>query len=263
VTLRSSLYVGSVTHRRLRPRQHNFRYRAFWILLDLSELDQLSHKLRWFSYNRPNLFSLYDTDHGDGTVTPLRSQVERWLAETRLDLADGSIELLCMPRTLGYCFNPLSIYFCRDARGALAALIYEVHNTFGERHSYIIPVEHSEPVLRQRCSKAFYVSPFMDMGLQYEFRVASPDERIAVAIRVNAATGPVLNAVLAGERRELNDRTLSRVFLAMPAITWKVTAAIRWEALHLWLKGIRVRQRPEAPRSGATIMNTKPTVSDW
>jgi hypothetical protein len=111
MTLRSSLYVGSVMHRRIQPRMHRFRYQAFWLLLDLDELDEPSSKLRWFSHNRSNIFSFYDADHGDGTQTPLRVQVEQQLSEAGVDLYGGQIRLLCMPRTLGYCFNPISIFF--------------------------------------------------------------------------------------------------------------------------------------------------------
>ena len=208
MTLRSSLYVGSVMHRRLQPRMHSFRYRAFWFLLDLDELAELSRRLRWFSHNRPNVFSLYDTDHGDGTATPLRAQVERQLGEAGVDLAGGRIRLLCMPRTLGYCFNPLSIFFCYRADGTLAALVYQVHNTFGERHSYVIRVEDQSGALHQHCRKLFYVSPFLDMDLRYDFRITGPDERIAVGIRASSSAKPVLHAVLTGARRDLTDRNL-------------------------------------------------------
>jgi len=107
---------------------HHFRYRAFWLLLDLDELDDLSSKLRCFSYNRSNIFSFYDADHGDGTATPLRVQLECHLAEAKVDLAGGRIRLLCMPRTLGYCFNPISIFFCYRSDATLAAVVYQVHN---------------------------------------------------------------------------------------------------------------------------------------
>jgi uncharacterized protein len=249
-------------HRRLRPCVHRFRYHAFWLLIDLDELDELSRRLCFFSHNRPNLFSLTDTDHGNGTITPLRSQAERQLRHAGIDLAGGSIDLLCMPRTLGFCFNPISIYFCRHANGTLVALIYEVHNTFGERHSYIIPVEHASEVLRQHCRKAFYVSPFMDMNLRYEFRISGPDERITVGIRTNAPTGAIMDAVLTGVRRDLTDRTLMRVCLTIPAVTWKVVAAIHWEAFRLWMKELRVRQRPVRSDHMTTIGATKPRVSD-
>ena len=253
-------------HRRLRPRIHHFRYRAFWFLLDLDELDRLSSQLRWFSHNRSNLFSLHDRDHGDGSATPLRAQVELKLREARIDLGGGSIRLLCMPRTLGYCFNPLSVYFCCHADGAPAALVYQVHNTFGERHSYVIPVRHTSDAdavaVRQRCRKALYVSPFLDLNMRYDFRVSGPDERIAVGIRASTSEGPVLNAVLTGQRSDLNDRNLVRAFLTIPAITLKVIAAIHWEALRLWLKGLRLVPRPAPPKRAATIAAANPAPLD-
>jgi DUF1365 family protein len=262
MTLRSSLYVGSVMHRRLRPRIHRFRYRAFWFLLDLDELDELSRTLRWFSHNRSNIFSFYDADHGDGTAMPLRAQIERQIAEAKVDLAGGRIRLLCMPRTLGYCFNPISIFFCYRADATLAAVVYQVHNTFGERHSYVIRVEDQNAALHQRCRKLFYVSPFLEMNMRYDFRITGPDERIAVGICASSSLKPVLNAVLTGMRRSLTDRNLMFVFLKIPAITIKVIAAIHWEALRLWAKGIGLRQRPLPPKRPATIVTATSAISD-
>jgi DUF1365 family protein len=262
MTLRSSLYVGSVMHRRIQPRMHRFRYQAFWLLLDLDELDKLSSKLRWFSHNRSNIFSFYNADHGDGTQTPLRVQVERQLSEAGVDLPGGQIRLLCMPRTLGYCFNPISIFFCYRADGTLAAVVYQVHNTFGERHSYVIRVEDQSAALHQRCQKLFYVSPFLEMDMRYDFRITGPDERIAVGISASSSAKPVLNAVLTGRRRELTDRNLMFVFLKSPAITIKVIAAIHWEAIRLWAKGIRLHRRPSPPVQTATVVTTNSAISD-
>lgn len=254
MNLQSSLYVGSVMHRRMRPRVHHFRYTAFWLLIDLDELPRLSRTLRLFSYNRFNLFSLYDTDHGDGSSTPLRVQAEQQLRAAGLDLHGGRIRLLCMPRTFGHCFNPLSIYFCHDADGSLAALIYQVHNTFGERHSYVIPVTPNPGTIHQRCRKAFHVSPFMDMGLTYEFRITAPGERLAVGIRVKADDRPMFVAGLVGARRALTDKALAVIGLTKPAITLKVVSAIHWEALRLWLKGLRYRPKPAAPADMTSVV---------
>jgi DUF1365 family protein len=247
MTTQSALYVGTVMHCRLRPRLHRFRYRAFWLYLDLDELDALRSKLWLFSHNRANAFSLNDSDHGNGGEAPLRAQIEYYLATAGIDIAGGAVRLLFMPRTFGYSFNPLSIYYCFRADGALAAILYEVHNTFGDRHTYLFPVEVQSDSLRQDCGKQLHVSPFMDMDMRYEFQVTRPSERVSVAIRVNAADQPVLTACLAGERRELSDGALLRLFLAMPAITLKVIMAIHWEALRLWLKGMRFRRRPAPP----------------
>lgn len=252
MTFGSSLYVGAVMHRRLRPRLHRFRYRAFWLLVDLDELPALSAGLKLFSYNRFNLFALHEADLGDGSPTPLRSQAERLLSDAGIDLAGGAIRLLCMPRTLGYSFNPISIYYCHRPGGELAAIIYEVHNTFGERHCYVAAVETKSGEIRQNCRKAFYVSPFMDMDLAYDFRLTEPAERIAVGIGASKGGEPVLHASLAGQRRELSDHALLLIFLQIPLITAKVTLAIHWEALRLWLKGFRLRTRPAAPPRHAT-----------
>jgi DUF1365 family protein len=249
-------------HRRVRPRAHKFRYRAFWLLADLDELAELSGRLRLFSYNRPNLFSLYDTDHGDGTATPLRAQLEHQLGAAGIDLGGGPIRLLCMPRTLGYCFNPLSVYFCYHRDGTLVVLVYQVHNTFGERHSYIIPVERGSAAPHQQCRKSFYVSPFMDMGMRYEFRVAGPGGRVSIGIRASTSALPVLIAVLRGEHRDLTDHNLIRISLAIPAVTLKVTAAIHWEALRLWLKGLRFHRRPIRSKQLRTAAPVNPSGLD-
>ena len=249
----SALYVGAVMHRRLRPRVHQFRYRAFWLLIDLDELPALTARLRLFSHNRFNLFALHEADLGDGSPTPLRIQAERHLSEAGIDIAGGAIRLLCMPRTLGYSFNPISIYFCHRPGGELAAIIYEVHNTFGERHSYIASVETKVDEIRQNCRKIFFVSPFMDMDLVYHFRLTKPAERVAVGIDASKGGERVLNACLAGLRRELTDGALLLIFLKIPLITAKVTMAIHWEALRLWLKGMRLRTRPSAPARSASL----------
>jgi uncharacterized protein len=253
MTLRSALYLGAVMHRRLRPTLHQFRYSAFWLLIDLDELPELTARLRLFSHNRFNLYALHETDQGDGSKTSLRVQAERLLSEGGIDIAGGSIQLLCMPRTLGYSFNPISIYFCHIPCGELAAIIYEVHNTFGERHSYVVPVRTKLDEIRQNCRKVFYVSPFMDMDLAYQFRLSEPAERIAVGITASKGGERVLNACLTGARRELTDAALLLVFLRIPLITAKVTLAIHWEALRLWLKGMRLRSRPAPPARHATL----------
>ncbi len=243
-------------HHRHRPRAHKFRYRAFWLLIDLSELDALSAQLRFFSHGRFNVWSLYPSDHGDGSETPLRDQALRHLADAGIDLTGGTIRLLCMPRLLGYCFNPISIYFCHLPDGALSALLYEVHNTFGERHSYLIPVDSAARTIHQHCDKAFYVSPFLDMDMRYDFSLRLPGENIAISIRASRADQHVMTACLSGSRKELTDASLLNTFLAIPALTFKVTAAIYWEALRLWLKGSRLRRRPSPPAIPVSAVET-------
>lgn len=258
MTMRSALYVGTVMHRRLRPRAHHLRYRVFWTLLDLDEIERLPQALRFFSYNRFNAVSFYDRDHGDGSNTPLRQQVDRQLRTAGIDTRGGPIGLLCMPRIFGYGFNPLSVYFCYRADCSLAAILYEVHNTFRERHSYLIPVERDTgPVIDQQCAKVFYVSPFMDMNLRYTFRVAPPGERVSIAIDTSDQDGRVLAAALLGKRTDLTGGTLLRAVLGHPALTVKVIAAIHWHALRLLLKGFKPRPHPRPPADPVTVVAAK------
>jgi uncharacterized protein len=244
----SALYLGSVIHRRLRPKQHYLRYAAFWMLLDLDEVEELDARLRLFSRGRFNAMSFFDSDHGNETQEPLRTQVERHLHAAAIDLDGGAIRLLCMPRIFGYGFNPLSIYFCHRRDGALAALIYEVRNTFGERHSYLIPVEETAgAVIRQSCEKCFYVSPFMDMNLRYDFRVMPPAKNVSIVISASDAQGPEIVASLIGRRQTLTDAALLRLLLRMPFLTLKVIGAIHWHAVKMWCRGFALRPRPPTP----------------
>ncbi|MDM0106185.1 DUF1365 domain-containing protein [Variovorax sp. J22R24] len=254
---RSALYAGSVMHRRSGPARHRLRYRMFSLLIDLDELPQLGRELRLFSFNRFNLFSLHERDYGDGRG--LRAHVERQLAAASL-AAGGSIRLLSMPRILGYAFNPLSVYFCERPDGGVQAILYEVNNTFGERHSYLIPVDASErhaERIEQRCAKEFHVSPFLAMEMAYRFRVEPPgSERKGLHIGVDAEgpEGVVLTACFDARRRALSDAALLLAFFSHPLLTIKVMGAIHWEALRLWFKGARLHRHPAAPARAVTIV---------
>ena len=196
-----------------------------WLLLDLDELPMLARRLRLFSLNRFNLVDFRDRDHGDGSMISLRTQIEQHLRCAGLAVDGGAIRVLCMPRVLGTVFNPLSVFFCYRADGRLQAMLYEVHNTFGERHSYLIPVADADaqPVLRQSCAKAFHVSPFMDMAMTYHFRITPPAERAVVAIEGSDAEGRLISAAYVGTRHEL-DRRQSATRLPGPAIARRAGA---------------------------------------
>ena len=258
MTLRSCLYRGGVMHRRLRPTTHRFRYRVFWLLLDLDEMPTLSSRLRLLSHNRFNLFALYDRDHGDAGATPLRAQIERHLEQAGIDLAGGRIQLFCMPRTLGYSFNPLSLYFCYRNSGQLAAIVYQVHNTFGARHAYVAAADAGDTGIRHDCNKTFYVSPFMAMNQTYHFRLNLPAEHFALAIAASEGGETMLSACLVASRQSLSDRTLLRNFLGIPLVTVKVMLAIHWEAARLWLKGLRFRDRPNPPADDMSLAARSP-----
>lgn len=248
----SQLYFGNVMHRRLRPRVHQLRYRMFWALFDVDELPELARKSLLFSYNRFNVLSFHDEDHGDGSGRSLRRQIEHTLAEHGIDFDGGAIRLICMPRLMGYVFNPISIYFCHLGDGRLSAIVYEVHNTFGERHSYVFDASHDTPTPSHQCAKRFHVSPFMGMGMGYEFKTLVPAERFMVAIRGFDANGTLIHASMAGAARPFTTANLLRGLMLYPLLPFKVTAAIHWHALRLWLKGIRVHRKPPPPRQSTT-----------
>lgn len=251
MTQASGLYAGVVSHTRLRPRRHALRYRIFMLLLDLDELPALDRGLKLFSVGRFNLTSFNPRRHGDGSATPLKAQVEAQLQAAGI-AHGGPVRLLAMPRILGGGFNPLSVFFCHRPDGTLSALLYEVNNTFGERHSYLIPAEPGQ-IVRQACDKGFYVSPFMDMDLSYAFRVRPPAEMVQVLIDVDDAEGRLLSTGFAAERRELTDRAVLGAWLTHPWMTLGVLGAIHWEALKIWLKGETVRVRPAKPAWAVTV----------
>lgn len=250
----SGLYPGLVHHRRTRPKPHALRYRIFMLLVDLDEAPGLGRGLRLFGFESPGLFSFHSRDHGDGSARPLKAQVEAHLAAAGL-ATGGPVRLLCMPRVLGAVFNPLSVYFCHRADGTLSAILYEVNNTFGDRHSYLIPAPDvpSGEAVRQTIDKGFYVSPFMDMDLTYAFTIRPPGEKVAVSIEVADRDGALLSASFAGVRRPMTDQALLRAWLGHPWMTLGVMGAIHWEALKIWLKGERLRPRPSPPLAPVTV----------
>jgi DUF1365 family protein len=241
-------------HRRLAPRHHRFKYSVFALLLDLDELAALDRSLRLFKYNRGGLFSFQDRDHGPieaGQSRDLRRWLDSLLADAGI-VAKGARRVLCYPRILGYVFNPLSVWFCHDEQGALKAIVYEVHNTYEERHAYVLPVGEETRLVRHACPKNFYVSPFLSRDCRYQFRIRPPGDDIAVAIHEEEAGRPILNASFAGERRPLTDGTLLKMLLAYPLMTLKVITAIHYEAVRLMLKGVRRHPHREQAAYAAT-----------
>ena len=251
----SCLYFGEVVHQRFYPRRHRLRYRIFQGLFDLDELPGLGRKLRLFSHNRANLFAFHDSDHGDGGT--LRTYVENLMTQAGLSVDGGRIAVLCMPRVLGFVFNPLSIFYCYNRDGGLIANVYEVRNTFGQRHCYLIPVESMiGGSVWQSCEKVFFVSPFMDMDMNYEFKLTLPGATLAASINGSHTDGaPLILASFAGARRELSDTMLLSALITYPLLTVGVVAAIHWEAVKLFAKGLRLRRRPSPPPKDVTIVH--------
>jgi uncharacterized protein len=257
----ASLYFGEVMHARLKPMGHRFSYRVMSLLIDLDRLDAADRQSRLFGVNRAALYSFHEKDHGERDGASLRIYAQRRAAACGVDLTGGRVLLLCYPRLLGFTFNPLSAYFCYRADGELALMIYEVRNTFGDIHAYVLavkPGELSDAGLRQQQDKLFFVSPFIDMPMRYHFRISPPAADVKLRILETDSAGPLLAATFHGRRRDLSAAQLLRSFFALPLVTLKIVAAIHWEALRLWIKGARL-----VPRSmSATAHTARNTASN-
>lgn len=233
----SAFYKTTVVHARLRPKKHKLRYDVFYLLLDLDELPALDKRLKLFSLNRPGLVSFNEKDHGEGKPHGLRAWVDAQLDAAGVALADPKIRVLCFPRLFGYVFNPLTIYFCHDG-DRLAAILYEVCNTFHERRTYVVEITDQALPLRHDYDKELYVSPFMPMECRYAFLVEPPGDKVMVRINETDAEGTLLVASLVGTREALTDAVLGKALLAYPLMTLKVIAAIHWEAIKLICKRV-------------------------
>jgi DUF1365 family protein len=255
MTFNSAIYEGHVVHRRFAPKTHSLNYRVFSLLIDLDELEALSSRLRYLGVDRFALFSFFNRDHGN--LKPGES-LKDWalghVAEAGFDTAGMRVEVLCYPRIFGYVFNPLTVYFCYAPSGELRTVLYEVCNTFHERHTYIIPTSGREGPVRHSCAKTFYVSPFMPMDCDYHFDIVEPRDRTAIRITETGPDGKMLFASFAGERRALTDRNLLRAFFKYPLMTLKVTAAIHIEAVRLWIKGLKIYRHTPAEKVVASSL---------
>lgn len=234
----AAIYQGEVVHVRHRTRRHRLSYRVFALLLDLDRLDDVARSSRLFRHNRAALISFHDRDHGAGDGSA-RAWVDGMLQEAGLP-RPATVELLCYPRLFGYVFNPLSVYFCRDADGQMIATVQEVHNTFGGRHAYVLPTDPagSPTLIRQSAEKSFLVSPFNPVSGIYRFAIRPPEEKVSVVIRHHDADGPVLDAAFNGQRKPFSSAVLLKMMALHPLMTHKVIVGIHWEAFKLWVKGV-------------------------
>jgi uncharacterized protein len=244
------LYPGKVMHHRLKPFGHRFAYTVFSLLVDIDRLDEVRRVSWLLSVNRGNLVSFWEKDHVERGDETLRAYADRLLAGAGLSKPAARILLLAYPRILGYAFNPISVYFAYDEDDTLIALIYAVRNTFGERHTYVAPVEDgdlSEAGIRQTRTKIFHVSPFIDMGTRYNFRILPPGRTVRLRIHETEKGEALLSATFTGDAKNLGTAALSACLLKFPLMTWKIMAGIHWEALKLWLRGARFHRSPPPP----------------
>jgi DUF1365 family protein len=248
------LYAGNIMHQRMKPLGHRFAYTVFSLMVDLDRLPEADRASRLFSVDRFNILSFHQTDHTRRENKTLRSYVDEMLEGAGVGEPAARVLLVCYPRILGWVFNPLAVYYAYDARDRLLALVYEVRNTFGERHTYVCPVapgQVSAAGVRQSCDKIFHVSPFMPMAMQYRFRMLPPGDEIRWRILETDAEGPVLSATFAGKAIPLATPHILRLVGKIPHLTLKIVAGIHWEALKLWWKGARYIPRPAAPAASS------------
>jgi len=239
--MNSCIYNGYVSHTRFKPVKHSLKYNTFSLFIDLDEIENLSKNNFIFSFNKFNIFSFFNKDHGDRDGLCLKNWVLNKLKKFDINKNINNIKLLCYPRVFGYVFNPLSIFYCYENKN-LRAIMYEVKNTFNEQHTYIFKVKSNNEI-SQKCKKKFYVSPFMDMETQYEFKLLNPDENLSVLIKQSDKDGIVLTAVQKGTKKEFNMKQLLVNFVLYPLMTLKIIGAIHYEALRLWKKGAKYRSR--------------------
>lgn len=252
--MRSCLYQGQVFHARHEPKRHAFRYSVFSLLLDLDELSLMSTRSFVFGVNKAALLSFRESDHGYGSTTGLKSWVISQLHMVGVETSGISIRVLCYPRILGYVFNPLTVYYCFTKTGELIATLHEVHNTFNEKHTYILPIE---PGAKQTAPKAMHVSPFTEMASHYQFECGAPGEKVHLAIRLYTDDFLILSTSFEGVRREMSNKALLATFLRFPLMTLKIISAIHFEAFRLWRKGVPLVARAVMPEK-ITVSYTVP-----
>ena len=251
----SSIYTGTVIHKRFKPKVHSFNYKVFSLLIDLSELDILDKNLKLFSYNKLNIVSFYNKDHGPRDGSSLKNWVIYNLKKNGIEIEHIQIKLLCYPRIFGYVFNPLSVFYVYDKNLNLVSILYEVKNTFGEQHTYIFKSDKNQNLIQHVCKKKFHVSPFIEMNCVYFFRLLKPGNKISVIIDQNDKEGKVLYASQDGIKSELNNNTLIKAYLKHPLMTFKIILAIHFEAFKLWTKGIKYIKKKIKIKNNISIEN--------
>ena len=251
----SCIYTGQVIHKRFKPKEHIFNYKVFSLLIDLSELNKLENELTFFSYNKFNILSFYDIDHGPRDGTSLTSWVKKNLNSNKINSENIKIKLLCYPRVWGYVFNPLSVFFVFDKKSNLISILYEVKNTFGEQHTYIFKINNENQILEHYCNKKFHVSPFIEMDCQYFFKILKPGDKLSVIIDQYDKDGKILFASQDGVRNDLNSKQLIKSYIKHPLMTLKIISAIHFEAFKLWLKGIRLVKKKFNIKNNLTVEN--------
>lgn len=243
----SALYEGGVWHGREVAPGYAFRQPIWLLYLDLDEREALARATGLLGCDRPRPVEFRATDHFRGSRREgIRPRLRRVLRAAGLE-AEGPVRVLTMGRVLGQGFNPVSFWWCHDAHGDLVAAVAEVHNTFGDRHPYVLPAAEAERTpagLAWTVKKRMHVSPFHDLEGSYRFVLGTPGERLTIAADLARAGVPRVRAAFTGERRPLDDAGLASALLRLPFMPWRVWSMIHAHALALWRRGARYHRRP-------------------
>jgi uncharacterized protein len=237
----SAIYTGEVVHIRTKPVRHELRMKLFYLWLDVDHLADL--KLRLFSFNRFNLFSVSDRKWGKKDGTPVAAHIRQ-----RAELASGkgsakSIRMLCLPALLGSVFNPITCYYCFNEKDELSTMVFEVNNTFGQSHSYVVPAAD----LNAENQKCLHVSPFNKIEGYYHFKAPPPGQTLHMGVQLFTQDSVTLNTWINAKHQPLTDWNLFKAFLRMPLLPMQVLFGIHWQAFKLWRKGLKINATPPAP----------------
>jgi uncharacterized protein len=230
----AALYPCEITHVRTCPVRRRFRYRSYLWLADLDDLPRVPLPLRSFA-------RFQDRDHLGGGGRPLRAVVDAYLAGHGIDLAGGRVHMLGHARVLGYVFNPLTVFWCHHADGTLAAVLAEVHNTYGQRHVYLLRPDGRG---RAEAGKDFYVSPFLPVAGRYRLHLPEPAGTLRLSITLHFDGRTMLAASVTGTRRPYTPWRLLGYALRYPWVTAQVSALIRWQGIRLAARRLPIFPRP-------------------
>jgi DUF1365 family protein len=243
----SQIYIGQVMHQRFFPMAYRFQYGVFSLRVDVDSVETDLQSVKGLGFNRFNLVSLYSQDYGARSDKSWRDWFTELMADYGIDEHFERIELVCMPRYLGFSFNPLAMWYGYNKNRELIAVVAEVSNTFGQWHHYVL-ANAGQPLddrLTATADKVFHVSPFMNMNCEYRFRFNRPDENYRLAIYETEDSKPLLNAIQVGKAVDLNSKNLIKVAAQLPLNSLKVIFMIHWWALKIWLKGGKFHRTPK------------------